>query len=278
MKPIWEGIADVINRFVIPAFNLAMEAMRGMLIFINENEWVMWVLEKALIAIAAAITVNKIASLFSAMSGAIQGVTGYIIQKGGLVPALTSLKTSPGIGYGLVLVVAFTAYQEIMKQIRGLKLEIEDLDKTLERADKKRKQIMDRAWKDSNRKTRALIYNELQALEAIKGRISAMGGNTGEVDSKINELKGKLTSLEGRALGGPISAGEPYLVGEAGPEVIVPSQNGTVIPNGFGININVENRIGILAGSELAMDTLAKKIVTQADKVFKAQGRGVINA
>jgi len=35
----------------------------------------------------------------------------------------------------------------------------------------------------------------------------------------------------GRASGGPVMAGEPYIVGEKGPEVVVPSQNGTVIPN-----------------------------------------------
>jgi TP901 family phage tail tape measure protein len=37
---------------------------------------------------------------------------------------------------------------------------------------------------------------------------------------------------EARAAGGPISAGNPYLVGENGPELIVPSQSGYVIPNG----------------------------------------------
>jgi hypothetical protein len=34
-----------------------------------------------------------------------------------------------------------------------------------------------------------------------------------------------------RANGGPVQAGQPYLVGENGPEVVVPSQNGTVVPN-----------------------------------------------
>lgn len=37
--------------------------------------------------------------------------------------------------------------------------------------------------------------------------------------------------LPGRASGGPISAGQPYMVGERGPEMIVPSQSGMVIPN-----------------------------------------------
>jgi len=38
-------------------------------------------------------------------------------------------------------------------------------------------------------------------------------------------------TVPGRASGGPISANQPYVVGEEGPEIIVPGQSGTVIPN-----------------------------------------------
>lgn len=38
-------------------------------------------------------------------------------------------------------------------------------------------------------------------------------------------------SVGTRATGGPVSAGKPYIVGERGPELIVPSSSGTVIPN-----------------------------------------------
>lgn len=38
-------------------------------------------------------------------------------------------------------------------------------------------------------------------------------------------------SVGRRASGGPVSAGMPYVVGEHGPELIVPSSNGTVVPN-----------------------------------------------
>lgn len=37
-------------------------------------------------------------------------------------------------------------------------------------------------------------------------------------------------STEGRAVGGPVRAGAPYLVGERGPELVVPRQDATVIP------------------------------------------------
>lgn len=36
----------------------------------------------------------------------------------------------------------------------------------------------------------------------------------------------------GRAIGGPVTRGTPYMVGERGPELFVPSQSGTIVPNG----------------------------------------------
>lgn len=42
----------------------------------------------------------------------------------------------------------------------------------------------------------------------------------------------RIASLPARAGGGPVSAGMPYVVGELGPEVVVPERSGTVIPNG----------------------------------------------
>jgi lambda family phage tail tape measure protein len=38
-------------------------------------------------------------------------------------------------------------------------------------------------------------------------------------------------SLPGRAAGGPVSSGRPYIVGEQGPEVFIPSGSGNIIPN-----------------------------------------------
>jgi len=54
-----------------------------------------------------------------------------------------------------------------------------------------------------------------------------------------------------RAMGGPVTAGTPYLVGEKGPEIVVPGQSGTVIPN---------NRIGVGGGGGMVIN-----ITTGAD-------------
>lgn len=49
--------------------------------------------------------------------------------------------------------------------------------------------------------------------------------------------------LQRRALGGPVMDGVPYLVGERGPELFVPGQSGTIVPNnamgGGTINVTV---------------------------------------
>lgn len=45
--------------------------------------------------------------------------------------------------------------------------------------------------------------------------------------------------VRARASGGPVSAGRPYLVGEHGPELMVPGRAGTVVPNGAGGAISI---------------------------------------
>lgn len=72
-------------------------------------------------------------------------------------------------------------------------------------------------------------------------------GKLMELDQQARELAGKLNmftspmqygfedwkSKQGKASGGPVSAGQSYVVGEQGPELFVPSSNGTIMPNGW---------------------------------------------
>lgn len=58
----------------------------------------------------------------------------------------------------------------------------------------------------------------------------AIGGVAGEAFEWIKANWGGA-----RANGGPVRAGRPYLVGERGPEIVVPNSNGTVLPNGTGM-------------------------------------------
>lgn len=47
------------------------------------------------------------------------------------------------------------------------------------------------------------------------------------------------TPIPGKASGGPVIAGKPYVVGERGSELFVPATNGRIIPNGAAFTINV---------------------------------------
>ena len=56
--------------------------------------------------------------------------------------------------------------------------------------------------------------------------VAALATNTAAVQA--NTLA---KAIPGRALGGPVKAGSPYVVGEVGPELIIPRENGFVVPN-----------------------------------------------
>ncbi len=47
----------------------------------------------------------------------------------------------------------------------------------------------------------------------------------------ITGFDGKKLIVEGRAMGGPVSGGTPYVVGERGPELFVPKNSGGIIPS-----------------------------------------------
>ena len=65
-----------------------------------------------------------------------------------------------------------------------------------------------------------------RAAEVVSTLSDGLSELAGKVNTVADGLPGKT-----RAKGGPVSAGESYLVGELGPEIIVPSSSGTVIPN-----------------------------------------------
>ncbi len=67
------------------------------------------------------------------------------------------------------------------------------------------------------------------AAQAVKGLFSG-GGSGGAVGDLLGlgELLGSILGLPGRATGGPVAPDRPYLVGERGPELFVPTSAGRV--------------------------------------------------
>ena len=75
-----------------------------------------------------------------------------------------------------------------------------------------------------------------------------------------------------RAMGGPVSAGSPYLVGERGPELIVPNRSGTVIPNNQlgGGTVVVNQTINVSTGVQQTVRAEIKGLMPQIAESAKA--------
>lgn len=91
----------------------------------------------------------------------------------------------------------------------------------------------------------------LQSLAQILSKIISKFIDAGldVIFSGKDSIFGSLFGLEGKAVGGPVMGGQPYIVGENGPEVFTPSRSGTIIPNdqlgassgGRGSQVIIEN-------------------------------------
>jgi hypothetical protein len=93
---------------------------------------------------------------------------------------------------------------------------------------------------DNWNQTLAGVFNSLARI-AFNFGLSSLAGDDGK--GFFSFLTG---SLKPRALGGPVSAGSSYLVGERGPEMFVPRTSGSIYPNdamgigGGNITVNVD--------------------------------------
>jgi phage-related minor tail protein len=71
-------------------------------------------------------------------------------------------------------------------------------------------------------------------------------------------------AFSGRALGGAVGAGRPYMVGERGPELFVPGAQGNIVPNnamgGANVTVNVDASGSSVEGNADQASQLGKAI------------------
>lgn len=91
-------------------------------------------------------------------------------------------------------------------------------------------------------------------------RIPSKVRSSVEVDTKVHVRvrysgeRGIDTDIDGRQHGGPVEQGTPYLVGERGPELFVPRQDGVVLPNQVTNNVlNYYGSAGVAPQEDVAM-------------------------
>ena len=108
-------------------------------------------------------------------------------------------------------------------------------DKTVEAQDAANQKLMTNFEKVSTKMA--------QGLEWLVGGFSKDAENFLQAARVENQTQGAIDEkrmgagavqgykLPGRAKGGPVAAGQPYMVGEKGPELFSPKTNGTIVPN-----------------------------------------------
>ena len=98
------------------------------------------------------------------------------------------------------------------------------------------------------------------ALSIVKDliRIQVQRSITGPLADALGSLfPGGKAPVTGKAIGGAVSAGSPYVVGERGPEMFVPNASGAIVPNdkmGGGSTNNVVVNVNMESGSVNATD------------------------
>tara|TARA_Y100000004_G_scaffold54130_2_gene60284 strand:- start:2924 stop:4678 length:1755 start_codon:yes stop_codon:yes gene_type:complete len=122
-------------------------------------------------------------------------------------------------------------------------------------------------------------------LEAIKAQLDDINAKQKNVreDQLINTAINAMTGGFGgfMANGGAVQANTPYVVGEKGPEMFVPNQSGTIIPNnqmgpgGITINQNLSFSTGIVPTVRAEVLTLLPQIKQETiNAVAESRSRG----
>ncbi|MEN7529342.1 phage tail tape measure protein [Cupriavidus sp. DL-D2] len=122
------------------------------------------------------------------------------------------------------------------------------------------------------------IFSQLGSM-ALGAYGDATGASVGGVYGPETQagLDSLIAGLDKRAAGGPVNAGQPYIVGEVGPELFVPPASGNIVPNSAlaagaagGGDVTIVQHINIDSRSDQA--TIAQAMV-QAKNAAVAEVR-----
>lgn len=226
IKVVWEKIRPVlvfIRDGIVGAFNAVLNFAR--------EHWpeIATLLSGPFFPIVALAT--DAFGVRSALTGAFKFVLGFLRDHW---PEIATLLSGPffpivalatdAFGVRTALVGAFTAMWDKIKEFGGnVKTFFSELpDKILTALG----DVSNLLWQKGKDVTEGFVRGLLSVSIPVP---SALGGST---PSRVIKAvaTGGISELF-RASGGPVSMGQPYIVGERGPELFVPSSGGRIVPN-----------------------------------------------
>jgi hypothetical protein len=120
----------------------------------------------------------------------------------------------------------------------------------------------------------------MQGIADVAGQAATMGmGGPGGAAAGGGNASGLAGLLAKKAEGGPVTTGTPYIVGERGPELIVPREPGTVIPAEQTREImssSLARMSGPAMRTPLAPNEAPAKARTLSDEELQARARAII--
>jgi hypothetical protein len=126
--------------------------------------------------------------------------------------------------------------------------------------------------KDAFRSMASEIIKELYRIFVVKRITGMIAGFAGDVASmgSGNFFSG-IPGAPARAMGGQVTGGRAYMVGERGPEMIVPQRNGNVVPNNqLGGGVTVNQTINVSTGVQQTVRAEIKTLMPQIAEASKA--------
>lgn len=203
LRMLWleviQPMIPVVGVLLVAALATLIDILNILIPFITDNKVAVWGLVGAIIAWKVAMAISKVVTAFTASMAIVRGATNaaaarflFLGATVGAIPAAIGIAVAVA---GIASVII--AFQELRRAI----------DNARDSADQA-----------------AASYARYQKKVGKKTGLRPEAG--GYLPSNI-----KFGKPRKKQLGGLITAGKPYLVGEAGPEIIRPNKNSKVIPN-----------------------------------------------
>ena len=154
---------------------------------------------------------------------------------------------------------------EKYKQYQGL---VNDISRSVESglmSIAERTKTVEEAFRDMA----ADIIRQLYRVLVVQQMVGSFNAAEPEKSSGLAGFLGGM--FKPRAKGGPVTAGQPYLVGERGPELFVPSSNGGVVANDkMGGGVTVVQNLNISTGVSQTVRAEIRNLMPQIAETAKS--------